>query len=141
MTDWNERFLALAEHIATWSKDPSTKVGAVIVDPQRRIVATGYNGPPQGVADMLYLPRERKLMRTLHAEANAILFAKRDLTGCTIYVTHHPCAHCAAMIIQAGIVAVRFRATEFGSGDHWNESMIEAQVMMGETGVEYGAAW
>ena len=106
MADWHKRFLTLAEHIAGWSKDPSTKVGAVIVDQQRRIVSTGYNGFPQGVVDNPQLPRERKLMRTLHAEANAILFAKRDLSGCTIYVTHHPCAHCAAMIIQAGIKRV-----------------------------------
>jgi dCMP deaminase len=141
MTEWHERFLTLAEHIAQWSKDPSTKVGAVIVDPQRRIVSTGYNGAPQSVSDVADVPRERKLMRTLHAEANAILFAKRDLTGCTIYVTHHPCAHCAAMIIQAGITTVEFRAAEFGSGDHWNGSMYEAQLMMTEGGVKYGANW
>lgn len=141
MTNWHERFLTLAEHIAGWSKDPSTKVGAVIVDQQRRIVSTGYNGFPQGAKDSPTMVRDRKLLRTLHAEANAILFAKRDLTGCTIYVTHHPCAHCAAMIIQAGITTVKFRITKFGPDDYWNASMYEAQLMMGEAGVDYGAAW
>lgn len=140
MTDWHERFLMLAEHIAGWSKDPSTKVGAVIVDRDKRIVSTGYNGPPRATLDV-DMPRDTKLLRALHAEANAILFARRDLSGCTLYVTHHPCAHCAAAIIQAGISTVYFRIAKFGSGDHWNASMLEAQLMFDEAMIPYLSQW
>lgn len=101
---WDKRFLSLAQHIAQWSKDPSTKVGAVIVDQNRRIVSTGYNGYPKGVSDTIDTDeREIKYKKVIHAEKNAILFAKQDLTGCTLYVTHHPCSQCAGYILQSGI--------------------------------------
>ena len=104
---WDKRFLSLAQHIANWSKDPSTKVGAVIVDQNRRIVSTGYNGYPKGVDDTIDTDeREIKYKKVIHAEKNAILFAKQDLTGCTLYVTHHPCSQCAGYILQAGISRV-----------------------------------
>lgn len=109
MTNWPHRFLELAAFISSWSKDPSTKVGAVITK-GNRIISTGYNGPPRGIKD---LPsrlnnREEKLRITLHAELNAILFAKQDLRDCTIYCTHPPCTQCAAIIIQSGIDEVVF---------------------------------
>ena len=102
---WNNRMLALATEVASWSKDPSTQVGAVITDSMHRVISMGYNGPPRGVVDVP-TSRDEKLRRTIHAEKNAILFAHQSLMGCTIYVTHPCCAQCAAMVIQAGIYRV-----------------------------------
>ena len=109
MTNWHNRFLELATFISSWSKDPSTKVGAVITR-GNRIISTGFNGPPQKIQDLpeRFLDREMKLRLTLHAEANAILFAKQDLKGCTLYCTHPPCTQCAAIIIQSGLEEVIF---------------------------------
>lgn len=107
MNKWDQRFLGLAAHVAQWSKDPSTKVGAVIVDEKNRVVSLGFNGFPRGVEDK-DMPREQKLLRTIHAEVNALLFARQDVEGCTMYVTHPPCAQCAAKIVQAGIKEVVF---------------------------------
>ena len=104
---WAERFLQLATLVAGWSKD-STQVGAVAVDGSRRIVETGYNGPPQGVKD---LPERRerpvKYLYTSHAEENIVATAARArLLGSTVYVTHLCCCVCARMLIQAGVQCV-----------------------------------
>jgi dCMP deaminase len=94
---WDMRFLALAAHISSWSKDPSSQVGAVITD-GNRIVSLGYNGFAAKVKDAEERlgDRETKLQLTIHAEENAMIFAKRDLRGCTVYVTHPPCPRCAS---------------------------------------------
>ena len=86
---WDTRFLSLAAHISGWSKDPSSQVGAVITD-GNRIVSLGYNGFAAGVHDTTerLVDRATKLNLTIHAEENAMNFAKRDLPGCTAYVTH-----------------------------------------------------
>jgi dCMP deaminase len=103
---WDVRFLSMASLVATWSKDPSTKVGAVIVDDQRRIVSLGYNGFPKNICDDKRLDkREIKYKMIVHAECNALLFASmQSSTDYTIY-THPfmPCPACAGMIIQSGI--------------------------------------
>ena len=106
---WNLRFLDLARHISTWSKDPSTKVGAVIVDPNRRVVSVGYNGFARGVADHDHLlhNREEKYKRVIHAERNALLFAHAPVKRCTLYIWPlSVCSQCAAMFIQVEIAAV-----------------------------------
>lgn len=79
MSKWDHRFLELAELVGSWSKDPSTQVGAVIVDIDNRIVSTGFNGFPRGCLDHADTlgDRDRKLLRTIHAEDNALLFARR----------------------------------------------------------------
>jgi len=77
MSKWDSRFMDLARLVASWSKDPSTQVGAVIVDQDKRIVSTGFNGFPRCVNDSP-VDREVKLLRTIHAEENALLFARRD---------------------------------------------------------------
>lgn len=102
---WDRWHLGLARYHATASKDPSTQCGAVIIDRNRRPVSSGYNGFPRGVNDSpdRYEDRSFKYPAICHAERNAILFAKTDLTGCTLYTTLMPCAPCAGMIIQAGI--------------------------------------
>ncbi len=102
---WNMRFYGLAKQIATWSKDPSTKVGAVVVDGTRRIIATGYNGFPRDVTDdaVRYELKATKYKLIVHAEANAILNAVSSVKGCTIITTKYPCSDCAKLIIQSGI--------------------------------------
>ena len=106
MSHWDRRYINLALHVASWSKDPSTKVGAVITL-NNRVISLGFNGIPTGLLDEKYLEtREIKIMTTMHAESNAIDFARGDLEGSTIYVTHHPCSTCAGRIIQNGIKRV-----------------------------------
>lgn len=137
---WHNRFVAMAQLVATWSKDPSTQVGAVIVDNDKRIVSTGYNGAPRGTSDEP-VERDVRLMRTLHAEENAILFAKRDLTGHRIYCTHPPCAHCAAVIIQAGITEVWYPPIDPVFQDRWKDQLGQSYKMLREAHVIYSAVY
>ena len=110
LNKWDQRFIDLAMHIADWSKDPSTKVGAVVVDPlTRRVVSTGFNGFPVGVEDTAdrLENREIKYEMVVHAEQNALVFAGPQAAGCTLFVTPlPPCARCAVVIIQARIARV-----------------------------------
>lgn len=109
MDKWDRRFLNIAREVSLWSKDPSTQVGAVIVSPNRDIVATGYNGFAKGVDDCHehLNDREIKSLKVVHAETNAIVRSKRDLTGYTLYTYPiQSCPHCAATIIQTGISRV-----------------------------------
>lgn len=107
MNKWDMRFLNLAKVIGSYSKDPSTQCGCVITK-GNEIVSTGFNGYPRDVKDsLLEDSREIKLAKTIHAEVNAILFAKRDLTDHTLYVTPiPPCGPCSAVIVQTGITRV-----------------------------------
>ena len=107
--EWNKWFIGLAQYISTASKDPSTKVGAVIVDEDRRVVSLGYNGLPRGVVDSedRLNNRDLKYKIVVHAERNALLFARESIKGCTIYTyPMMPCSVCASMIIQSGIKKV-----------------------------------
>lgn len=125
---WDIRFLELAALVGSWSKDPSTKVGAVIVRPDRTIASLGYNGFPRGVDDT-YQDREHKLLRTVHAEMNAILSAREPLDGCTLYVTPLcPCANCAGAIIQANIEYVVARMPKVERPE-WKASLDAAKDM------------
>lgn len=135
MEKWDERFIALSNLVATWSKDPSTKVGAAIADQKNRVVSMGYNGPPRGTEDGEF-DRETKLRRTIHAEENAIMFAQRSVEGCTIYVTHHPCSPCAAKIVQSGITCVVApRPSDDTFSGRWADDIREAQEIFKEAGV------
>jgi dCMP deaminase len=127
----------MAHLVATWSKDPSSKVGAVIVDANRRIISTGYNGFAIGVEDSIerLTNRDIKYKIILHAEENAIMFAKRDLSGCSLYVTTlPPCAHCASLIIQSGIKTVY--ACKSDIPERWKESYELTTAMFNEAGVK-----
>ena len=135
---WDDRFLSLALHIASWSKDPSTQVGAVIVDDQHRIIGTGYNGFPRGIRDDAerYENRELKYKMVVHAEVNAILNATGSVKGCTLYTWPLPtCADCAKIVIQSGIkrVVSRYDVTKT---TRWAESLKLASEMYREAGVE-----
>lgn len=135
MNKWDARFLSLAQFISTWSKDPSTKVGAVIAN-GNRIISIGFNGPAHGLIDDPNAPRELKLARTVHAEVNAILFAKQDLRDCTLYCTHPPCAACAALIIQSGIT----HTVEFSPNSifwqRWREDIKLSDQILHEAGIK-----
>lgn len=113
-TKWDNRFIDLAAHISSWSKDPHTKVGAVITNDKNHIVSLGYNGFPRGVIDSeaRYNNRDDKYKFVCHAERNAIDNAHTDVTGCTIYVTLMPCNECAKSIIQRGIKRVVCKASQ-----------------------------
>ncbi|MGD9800791.1 MAG: cytidine/deoxycytidylate deaminase family protein [Parvularculaceae bacterium] len=106
--NWDVRYLQLAAHIATWSKDPKKKVGAVLVR-DNRIISTGYNGLPERVGDTFErLSRKAtKLSMVVHAEENALLSAGERARGATLYVHGLPvCARCASSIIQARVLRV-----------------------------------
>ena len=111
MTNWDKRFLRLAKHISEWSKDPSTKVGCVVVGPDRELRSTGFNGLPRGIEDNEERLNNREIKYPLicHAEENAILHAARigiSLKDCTAYVTWPPCTRCARSLIQAGVSTI-----------------------------------
>jgi len=107
---WDEYFINIAEVISTRSHDAETKVGAVIIDINKRILSTGYNGFPSGYDDSK-LPNLRpdKYPFMVHAEMNAIIYAKQSLQDCTIYTTHSPCKDCVKAIISSGIKSIIFK--------------------------------
>ena len=137
---WDERYIKLAEYIADWSKDPSTKVGAVIVDDKGRIVSLGFNGFPQKISDNDRLnDRDKKYNVIVHAEANAILFANRDLSGCTIYTyPFQPCSSCSGLIIQSGIKRV---VTVRDDNPRWKQDFYISEQMLTEAGVHIDYVW
>lgn len=133
---WDIRFLQLAELVASWSKDPSTKCGSAVVRPDRTVASLGFNGFPRGVddTDERLGNRETKLLYTVHAEANAILTAREPLNGCTLYVWPlQPCASCAAAIIQSGIGRV---VCPHAPVARWSASFEEARKMFSEAEVQ-----
>lgn len=130
---WDRRMICLASHVATWSKDPSTQVGAVITDPNHRVLSLGFNGFPAGVADTDLDDRDHKIARVVHAELNAILFARGPVVGATLYVwPMPPCSRCAGPIIQAGIA----RVVAPPPGDRWADSCAIGDEMFAQAGVQ-----
>jgi len=121
MSDWDSRFLSLAAQVAEWSKDPSTKCGAVVVRPDRTVASLGYNGFPRGVEDApkLLNNREEKYKRVVHAEMNALLFCQEHVRrGYVLYTWPFlPCCRCAAHVIQKGIGRV---VAPGGNGPLWD---------------------
>lgn len=105
---WDRRYIALARLIATWSKDPSTKVGAVLVRPNNSIASTGFNGFPSGHSDdmVLYLDREYKYKNVVHAEVNALNFLDSPPTGFTLYTSFPCCPDCLEAAGKAGVTRV-----------------------------------
>lgn len=103
--EWDEYFMKIAETVAIKSKDPSSKMGCVIVDENKRVVSLGYNGMLQGADEskMTLSERPMKYYFAIHSEMNALIFARRDLTGCTIYNKVATCENCLKYCLQAGI--------------------------------------
>jgi dCMP deaminase len=137
MSNWDERFSDVASLVSTWSKDPSTKVGCVIVDEKRHIIATGYNGFPRGVKDSAdrLSDRPTKYLMIQHAETNAILNASADTGGATAYVTHFPCANCTGALIQAGIKRIVTFEPDAGLSARFADSFAASRSMLFEAGV------
>jgi dCMP deaminase len=144
---WDRRYLELAKHVSTWSKDPSTKVGAVLVK-HNRVIAVGYNGFPEGVtdSDTRLNDRETKYAFVVHAEMNAIIQAGKDAVGGTLYV--YPsfmippiCADCCKNAIQAGIRdIVGYLPDESDARvQRWKNSIGHAKTMCDEVGITYTA--
>lgn len=138
---WDIRFLQLARQVSSWSRDPSTKCGSVIVRTDKSVASLGFNGFPKGCADdeAMYADRELKLERVVHAELNALLLAKEPVAGYTLY-TWPPgfgpsCARCTAHIIQAGICRVVHVRDESHFGSRWRESAQRGLDMYSEAGV------
>ena len=133
---WDLRFLELAHVIAKWSKDPSTQVGAVIVNDDRQIVSQGYNGLPSRVPDdpEILDNRFEKYKYIIHAETNAILTANSSVKGCTLYTFPFlPCTNCASMVIQAGIKrVVSFQCVD----DRWKEGLVDSRHIFDIAGIE-----
>jgi dCMP deaminase len=110
---WDPYFLNIAEAVSKKSPDPNTKHGCVIVDSQNRVLSTGYNGPVQGIPhDIIDWERPNKYMWMIHAEDNAVTFAKCDLTGSTAYITGRPCVPCLRRLIQSGVTKIVFGKRE-----------------------------
>lgn len=139
---WDERFMKMAEMIATWSKDPSSKIGAVAVNDEHRILATGYNGFPRGIEDSeerLY-DRDEKYPRIVHAEMNVLMNALYNgvsLKGATLYVWGLPvCPDCTKSVIQCGIKRVVL-PYPIEVGGRWKQVWEERSIpMFKEAGIE-----
>lgn len=114
---WDEYFIKIAEVVAEKSKDPSSKMGCVIVDKNKRVVSLGYNGLVQGADEskMTLSERPMKYYFAIHSEMNAILFARRDLTGCTVYNLVATCENCLKYALQAGIKRFVYKSLRVGS--------------------------
>lgn len=137
---WHERFMKLALEVASWSKDPSTQVGCVLVK-DKKVISTGYNGFPKNISDDLdrLYNREEKYEITVHAEVNAVTTAALhgvSTEGSTCYVTFNPCSRCAAVLINAGIKEVfSYGGSEIPT--RWLQNFITASKLLSEAGVEY----
>lgn len=135
---WDRRYLTLADAVAQWSKDPSTKIGVVIVK-DNVVQATGYNGFPPGVADDGRLhEREKKYPIIVHGEMNAILQAGNRCRGATLYLSSPfggvPCSNCTKHLITAGIT----RVVGYVAGDNprWTEDCKRAEDLLHEAGIK-----
>ena len=140
MTNWDARFLELARQISSWSKDPSTQVGCVVVGPDREIRSTGFNGLPRGIEDSneRLNNREMKYPMICHAEENAIMHAARigmPLKGCKVYITWPPCTRCARSLIQAGISQIIY-PKKIEIPKRWASDFELALNMVKEAGIQ-----
>ena len=143
---WDKRFLDLAQHISTWSKDPSTQVGAVLTQ-GKHIVGLGYNGFPRGIqdSDARLADRPTKYKFIVHAEVNAILMAGDKAKNSTLYV--YPsfaipciCNECCKVAIQAGVKEiVGYKPKQDDRQSRWSDSISVSKQMCDEAGVNYRA--
>ena len=138
LTKWDYRFVEMAQLVASWSKDPSTKVGAVIADRDNRVISVGYNGPPKNVKDDPF-QSENKIRRSvsIHAEQNAVIFARQRLFGCTMYsFPILACPLCASIIVNSGIRRVVSTVTPEHKRDRWDPKHELAHKVFQAAGVE-----
>lgn len=140
MTDkWHYRFLQMAAFTGSWSKDPSTKVGCVIVDQNKTVLAGGFNGFPRGVddSDARLQDREIKYKLTCHAEANAVASAAARgvvIAGGICYTTGYPCSSCAVLLVQAGIRQICYLANQ-DFETRWAAEVESSKMVFMECGI------
>lgn len=140
---WDYRYMDLAMRIATWSKDPSTKVGCVIVSPEKDVLSMGYNGFPRGIKDDVpeRWQRPTKYDFVVHAEENALLNGGKNgtrLAGGILYVTMPPCTHCAGSIVQSGIREVIYMEPDVQKQiPGWRDTLNVSFQMFDEKGIKY----
>ena len=139
---WGDRYIHLAKEISTWSKDPSTQVGAVVIGQNGEVLSQGYNGFPRSIKDtpQRLKDREKKYNLVVHAEMNAIYNASLNgvsLKGSTLYVYGLPiCNECAKGVIQVGIdKVIATRPADYNK--EWDESIKDAKALFKEAEVEY----
>jgi len=137
---WKQRFLEQARIVGSWSKDPSTQVGCIVVDEDKNILSMGFNGFPRGIEDTdeRYQNRDLKYKMVCHAEANAVAAAARNghsLKGGILFSTAMPCCQCTVLIIQSGIQMVNF-TTNLKYEQRWIEDLKIAWKMLEEAKVE-----
>lgn len=138
-TKWHIRYLELARLVASWSKDPSTQTGAVIVRPDNSVASIGYNGFPRGIEDTpeRYNDRETKYSYIIHCEMNAVLSAHDHVRGNTLYTwPFFSCDRCAVHMIQAGITRVVAPSCPPDKADRWASILEDSKNRFREAGVE-----
>lgn len=139
MDTWDKRWMDMADLVATWSKDNSRKIAAVVVDSRNVLVSIGWNGFPRGIDDTVSERSERpaKYLWTEHAERNAIYNAAANgikLGGCRMYIPWYPCSDCARAIIQSGITQL-YCAEPDWDDEIWKDKFAVSKAMLGESGV------
>lgn len=136
---WDKRYLEMAKFVSTWSKDPSTQTGAVLVRPDKTVISLGYNGFAAEVDDSKerYENRDIKYEMVIHCEINALIAAHGSVEGSTLYTyPFQSCSRCAAVMIQAGIKRhVAPKASE-DVLSRWKDSIALCNAQMSEAGVE-----
>ena len=137
---WDEYFMGVALLSAKRSKDPSNKVGACLVNEDKRIIGIGYNGFPRGCKDEVFPwgkgdvnPLNTKYPYVVHAEANAILNSNQSLKGATLYVSLFPCNECAKLVIQSGVKKIIYMSDKYNGTD----MNIASKKMLDAAGVIY----
>lgn len=139
MSKWDNRFMEIAQYVATWSKQKHP-IGAVIVDKNRNIISTGYNGFPNKIKDTKTRLKNKDLCRDLciHAEQNAILHAKSDLKDCSLYVYGYLCcSKCALLIIQSGITKIYYKDLPGHTvSDYWKKDFELSKSLLKEAKIK-----
>lgn len=138
---WDEYFMGVALLSSKRSKDPNTKVGACIVNEDKKIIGIGYNGMPFGCSDTIFPwanDKNKEYLDTkypyvVHAEPNAILNANSSVKGSTLYVTLFPCNECAKLVIQSGIKEIVYMSDKY----HDSPSSVASRRMFDSAGIKY----
>lgn len=136
---WDIRFLELAKLVSTWSKDPSTQVGAAIIRPNKTIASVGFNGFPMNMDDAaeMYADRDHKLSRIVHGEMNALIFTNESVAGYTLYTyPFMPCDRCFVHMVQAGIKRVVAPCATEAQLERWGPAFDKVRQYAKESGVE-----
>lgn len=136
---WDLRYLKMAELVSTWSKDPSTQTGAVIVRANGTVAGVGFNGFPKGMSDdpALYANREEKYSRIVHCEVNALLFSGGLIEGATLYTWPFiSCDRCLVQMLQAGIKRFVAPAASLDGLSRWGSAFDKVKKYVAEAGVE-----